>query len=193
MEGDDGSTTIQFQNAVIAVGSRPIQLPFIPHEDPRIWDSTDALELKRIPPRLLLMGGGIIGLEMGMVYQALGSQVEVVEMLDQVIPAADKDVVKLFTRATKKVYKYMLETKVTAVEAQATGCPVVAFAAGGAMDIVTDSSGVLFEAQTAEALIEAMETLEGADIDPESCRRNAERFSEEAFDDAMLAHVKALL
>ena len=98
VEGDDGSTTIQFQNAVIAVGSRPIQLPFIPLEDPRICDSTDALELKEIPPRLLLMGGGIIGLEMGMVYQALGSQVEVVEMLDQVIPAADKDVVKLFTR-----------------------------------------------------------------------------------------------
>ena len=124
VEGDDGSTTIQFQNAVIAVGSRPIQLPFIPHEDPRIWDSTDALELKEIPPRLLLMGGGIIGLEMGMVYQALGSQVEVVEMLDQVIPAADKDVVKLFTRATKKVYKYMLETKVTAVEAQDSGIAV---------------------------------------------------------------------
>ena len=124
VEGDDGSTTIQFQNAVIAVGSRPIQLPFIPHDDPRIWDSTDALELKEIPPRLLLMGGGIIGLEMGMVYQALGSQVEVVEMLDQVIPAADKDVVKLFTRATKKVYKYMLETKVTAVEAQESGIAV---------------------------------------------------------------------
>ena len=124
VEGDDGSTTIQFQNAVIAVGSRPIQLPFIPHEDPRIWDSTDALELKEIPPRLLLMGGGIIGLEMGMVYQAFGSQVEVVEMLDQVIPAADKDVVKLFTRATKKVYKYTLETKVTAVEAQDSGIAV---------------------------------------------------------------------
>ena len=117
VQGDEGVTTIQFQNAIIAVGSRPIELPFIPHEDPRIWDSTDAVELKEIPERLLLMGGGIIGLEMGMVYQALGSQVEVVEMLDQVIPAADADVIKVFTRATRKIYRCRLETKVTAVEA----------------------------------------------------------------------------
>ena len=117
VQGAEGVSTVNFQNAIIAVGSRPIKLPFIPHDDPRIWDSTDALELKEIPPRLLLMGGGIIGLEMGMVYQALGSRVEVVEMLDQVIPAADKDVVGVFTRATKSVYNYILETKVTSVSA----------------------------------------------------------------------------
>ena len=70
------------------VYKRQIQLPFIPHEDPRIWDSTDALELKEVPERLLVMGGGIIGLEMGTVYHALGSQIDVVEMFDQVIPAA---------------------------------------------------------------------------------------------------------
>ena len=69
---------------IIAAGSRPIQLPFIPHEDPRIWDSTDALKLE-VPKKLLIMGGGIIGLEMGTVYDALGSEVEVVEMFDQVI------------------------------------------------------------------------------------------------------------
>ena len=97
VEDKDGSTNVTFDNAIIAAGSKPIQLPFIPHNDPRIWDSTDALELKEIPKRLLLMGGGIIGLEMGMVYQALGSQVEVVEMLDQIIPAADKDIIKTFT------------------------------------------------------------------------------------------------
>ena len=124
VQGEEGLTTINFKSAIIAVGSRPIQLPFIPHDDPRIWDSTDALQLKEVPPRLLLMGGGIIGLEMGMVYQALGSQVEVVEMLDQVIPAADKDVVKLFTRATKSVYKYMLEAKVTEVSAKESGIAV---------------------------------------------------------------------
>ncbi len=107
-----------FDHAIIAAGSKPIQLPFIPHDDPRIWDSTDALELQEIPKRLLLMGGGIIGLEMGMVYQALGSTVEVVEMLDQVIPAADKDIIKNFTKATRDIYHYKLETKVTAVEAQ---------------------------------------------------------------------------
>lgn len=124
----EGEISIRFQHAVIAVGSRPIQLPFIPQDDPRVWDSSDALELKAIPPRLLLMGGGIIGLEMGMVYQALGSQVEVVEMLDQVIPAADPDVVKLFTRATRKVYQFRLETKVTAMEARSEGV-VVSFEA----------------------------------------------------------------
>ncbi len=124
----EGETSIRFQHAVIAVGSRPIRLPFIPHGDPRVWDSSDALELKAVPPRLLLMGGGIIGLEMGMVYQALGSHVEVVEMLDQVIPAADSDVVKLFTRATRKVYQFRLETKVTAMEARPEGV-VVSFEA----------------------------------------------------------------
>ena len=118
VEGENGQFTVTFDHAIIAAGSKPIQLPFIPHDDPRIWDSTDALELQEIPKRLLLMGGGIIGLEMGMVYQALGSTVEVVEMLDQVIPAADKDIIKNFTKATRNIYHYKLETKVTAVEAQ---------------------------------------------------------------------------
>ena len=118
VDGENGQFTVTFDHAIIAAGSKPIQLPFIPHDDPRIWDSTDALELQEIPKRLLLMGGGIIGLEMGMVYQALGSTVEVVEMLDQVIPAADKDIIKNFTKATRDIYHYKLETKVTAVEAQ---------------------------------------------------------------------------
>ncbi len=73
VEGEE-STTINFDNAIIAAGSRPIELPFIPHDDPRIWNSTDALELKEVPEKMLLMGGGIIGLEMGTVYHALGSQ-----------------------------------------------------------------------------------------------------------------------
>jgi len=115
VKSNKGTSTITFENAIIAAGSKPIQLPFIPHDDPRIWDSTDALELKEVPKRLLLMGGGIIGLEMGMVYQALGSKVEVVEMLEQVIPAADKDIIRTFTKATKDVYEYIMETKVTAV------------------------------------------------------------------------------
>ncbi len=118
---DGNPTTIKFDNAIIAAGSRPIQLPFIPHDDPRIWDSTDALKLKEIPKKLLIMGGGIIGLEMGTVYEALGSEVEVVEMFDQVIPAADKDVVAIFTKRIEKKFKLMLETKVTAVEAKDDG------------------------------------------------------------------------
>lgn len=115
---EDGITSIQFENAIIAAGSRPIQLPFIPHEDPRIWDSTDALALRTIPKKLLLMGGGIIGLEMGTVYHALGSQVDVVEMADQVIPAADKDMVAIFTKQIAKKFTLKLETKVVKVEAK---------------------------------------------------------------------------
>ncbi|GKW03326.1 dihydrolipoyl dehydrogenase [Pectobacterium carotovorum] len=121
VDGENGKTTITFDNAIIAAGSRPIQLPFIPHDDARVWDSTDALELKSVPERLLVMGGGIIGLEMGTVYHALGSQIDVVEMFDQVIPAADKDVVKVFTKRISKQFNLMLETKVTAVEAKEDG------------------------------------------------------------------------
>ena len=118
---DGHPTTIKFNNAIIAAGSRPIELPFIPHEDPRIWNSTDALKLKEVPKKLLIMGGGIIGLEMGTVYHALGSEIEVVEMFDQVIPAADKDVVAIYTKQIEKKFKLMLETKVTAVEAKDDG------------------------------------------------------------------------
>lgn len=121
VDGAEGKTVINFDNAIIAAGSRPIQLPFIPHGDPRVWDSTDALELKSVPGRLLVMGGGIIGLEMGTVYHALGSQIDVVEMFDQVIPAADKDIVKVFTKCISKKFNLMLETKVTAVEAKEDG------------------------------------------------------------------------
>ena len=120
VEGEE-TTVVNFDNAIIAAGSRPIKLPFIPHEDPRIWDSTDALELNEVPEKLLIMGGGIIGLEMGTVYHSLGSKVEVVEMFDQVIPAADKDIVKVFTKRIKDKFKLMLETKVTAVEAKEDG------------------------------------------------------------------------
>ncbi|HDR1023002.1 TPA: dihydrolipoyl dehydrogenase [Pasteurella multocida] len=119
--GEEGETTIKFDNAIIAAGSRPIQLPFIPHEDPRIWDSTDALKLKEVPENLLIMGGGIIGLEMGTVYHALGSKIDVVEMFDQVIPAADKDIVQIYTKRVSKKFNLLLETKVTAVEAKEDG------------------------------------------------------------------------
>lgn len=119
--GNDGQTTVNFEHAIVAAGSRPIQLPFIPHDDPRIWDSTDALALKEVPKRLLIMGGGIIGLEMATVYHSLGSQIDVVEMFDQVIPAADKDVVKIYTKKITNKFNLLLETKVTAVEAKEDG------------------------------------------------------------------------
>ena len=87
--GADGTTVVKFDNAIIAAGSRPVKLPFIPHDDPRVWDSTDALELKSVPGKLLVLGGGIIGLEMGTVYSALGAEIDVVEFADQLVPAAD--------------------------------------------------------------------------------------------------------
>ncbi|WP_115719966.1 dihydrolipoyl dehydrogenase [Gallaecimonas mangrovi] len=120
VEGDDGKTVVNFDQAIIAAGSRPISLPFIP-EDDRIWDSTGALQLRFVPKKMLVMGGGIIGLEMGTVYKALGAEIDVVEMFDQLVPAADKDVVKIFTKRISKKMNLMLETKVTAVEAKEDG------------------------------------------------------------------------
>ncbi|MDM5140849.1 dihydrolipoyl dehydrogenase [Aeromonas bestiarum] len=119
--GEDGKTTVTFDNAIIAAGSRPVKLPFIPHDDPRVWDSTDALELTSVPGKLLVIGGGIIGLEMGTVYSSLGSEIDVVEFADQLVPAADKDIVKIYTKRVAKKFNIMLETKVTAVEARADG------------------------------------------------------------------------
>ena len=121
VEGADGKTTVTFDNAIIAAGSRPVKLPFIPHDDPRVWDSTDALELKTVPGKLLVIGGGIIGLEMGTVYSSLGSEIDVVEFADQLVPAADKDIVKIYTKRVAKKFNIMLETKVTAVEAREDG------------------------------------------------------------------------
>jgi len=120
--GNDGAeTTITFDNAIIAAGSSVVDLPFIPTEDPRVIDSTGALELKDIPEEMLVLGGGIIGLEMGTVYNALGSNVSVVEFADQLIPAADKDVVKIYTTYNKKKFNIMLSTKVVAVDAKDDG------------------------------------------------------------------------
>ncbi|RXK01153.1 dihydrolipoyl dehydrogenase [Arcobacter sp. CECT 8986] len=124
VKNGDEETIVNFDNAIIAAGSRPIELPFIPHEDPRIWDSTDALRLKEVPKKLLIMGGGIIGLEMGTVYQKLGSSIDVVEMQDQLVPVADKDVIKAYTKANKDRFNIMVNTKVAKVEAKDDGIHV---------------------------------------------------------------------
>ncbi|GLR71041.1 dihydrolipoyl dehydrogenase [Agaribacter marinus] len=121
VEGNDGKTTITFDNAIIAAGSEPVTLPFIPHDDERVIDSTGALEMKDIPGKMLVLGGGIIGLEMGTVYKTLGSEIDVVEFLDQLVPAADKDIVKVYMKTIKDKFNVMLETKVTAVEAKDDG------------------------------------------------------------------------
>ena len=124
--GDDGKKTlISFDHAIIAAGSEPVQLPFIPHSDPRVIDSTGALELKDIPKRLLVLGGGIIGLEMATVYHALGAKVTVVEFMDQIMPGADKDIVTpLMKRIEKRYENIFLGTKVTKVEATSAGMKV---------------------------------------------------------------------
>lgn len=120
VEGADGAKTVTFDNAIIAAGSQPVSLPFIP-EDERIIDSTGALELKDVPEKLLVLGGGIIGLEMGTVYRSLGSAIDVVEFADQLVPAADKDVIKIYQKYVKDKFNVMLSTKVVAVEAKEDG------------------------------------------------------------------------
>ena len=117
-------TTIKFSNAVIAAGSRPVKLPFLP-DDPRIIDSTGSLELASIPKNLLVIGGGIIGLEMATVYHALGSRITIVEMLDGLMYGADRDLVRPFQKRIAKQYDNIwLETRVTEVEALKKGLRV---------------------------------------------------------------------
>ena len=123
--GPDGVKTIMFDQAIIAAGSEPVVLPFIPSGDPRIIDSTGALELARIPARMLILGGGIIGLEMATVYQALGSRVTVVEAMDQLIPGADRDLVApLQKRLRSRCDAILVATKVTAVEPRDDGLDI---------------------------------------------------------------------
>ncbi|WP_095590814.1 dihydrolipoyl dehydrogenase [Actibacterium ureilyticum] len=125
VQDEDGITKVSFDQCIIAAGSEPVKLPFVPHDDPRVIDSTGALELREVPKRLLVLGGGIIGLEMGCVYDALGSKVTVVEFMDQIIPGADKDIVKpLHKRIEARYENIFTKTKVTAVEAQKKGLKV---------------------------------------------------------------------
>jgi dihydrolipoamide dehydrogenase len=119
---DGGTTTVDFTHAIIAAGSEPVHLPFVPHDDPRVVDSTGALEIRDVPERLLVLGGGIIGLEMATVYHELGSKVTVVELMDQLIPGADKDLVAPLAKRIARQYENVhLKTKVTAVQARPEG------------------------------------------------------------------------
>lgn len=123
--GKDGAKTISFDKAIIAAGSEAVHLPFIPHDDPRVMDSTGALELEEIPKKMLVIGGGIIGLEMATVYQALGAEITVVELLDGLMAGADPDLVRPWRKVNGSKYKdILLETKVTDVKAQKNGLKV---------------------------------------------------------------------
>ncbi|MDB5989951.1 MAG: dihydrolipoamide dehydrogenase [Herbaspirillum sp.] len=122
VETAEGSKVVAFKNAIIAAGSSVAKIPGFPYEDPRLIDSTGALELRQIPKTMLVIGGGIIGLEMACVYDALGTKVTVVEFADGLIPSADRDVVKPLQKRIEKRYEAIyLKTKVTKLEALKEG------------------------------------------------------------------------
>ncbi|MBR0712453.1 dihydrolipoyl dehydrogenase [Bradyrhizobium liaoningense] len=119
-----GKKTIKFAKAIIAAGSQAVKLPFLP-EDPRIVDSTGALQLKSIPKRMLVIGGGIIGLEMATVYSTLGARIDVVEMLDGLMQGADRDLVKVWEKTNAGRFdKVMLKTKTVGAKATEAGIEV---------------------------------------------------------------------
>ncbi|MEW9580072.1 dihydrolipoyl dehydrogenase [Paraburkholderia sp. DGU8] len=121
VQTEGGKKVVKFKQAIIAAGSEAVKLPFIP-EDPRVVDSTGALELRQIPQRMLVIGGGIIGLEMATVYATLGAKIDVVEMLDVLMAGADRDLVKVWDKYNgKRFANVMLKTKTTAAEAKDDG------------------------------------------------------------------------
>ncbi|MBH9579762.1 dihydrolipoyl dehydrogenase family protein, partial [Inhella proteolytica] len=116
--------TIRFKAAIIAAGSQAVRLPFLP-DDPRIVDSTGALALKEVPKKMLIIGGGIIGLEMGTVYSTLGARLDVVEMMDGLMQGADRDLVKVWDKMNKQRFdKVMLKTKTVGAQATPEGIKV---------------------------------------------------------------------
>jgi len=125
VETKDGSKTITFDNAIIAAGSSVVRIPGFPYDDPRLIDSTGALALADVPKRMLIIGGGIIGLEMATVYDALGSKITVVELADGLIPGADRDLVRpLHKRIEQRYEAIYLKTKVSKIEAKKEGLKV---------------------------------------------------------------------
>ncbi len=125
VQTSDGAKLIRFEYAIIAAGSQSVRLPAFPWDDARVMDSTGALDLRDVPKKLLVVGGGIIGLEMATVYSALGSDVTVVEFMDQLIPAADADLIKpLAQRLGKRLAGVHLKTKVTSAKATKKGIEV---------------------------------------------------------------------
>jgi dihydrolipoamide dehydrogenase len=118
-------TTISFDDCIVAVGSRSVELPGLPDDDPRIWDSTDALRLDEVPERLLVIGGGIIGLEMATVYDGLGAKITVVELLDGLMPGTDRDLVEpLRKRSASRYQNIFCSTRVTRIEPVTEGLRV---------------------------------------------------------------------
>ena len=125
VEKDGKISNISFEYCIIAAGSQATAIPSFPNDDPRLMDSTDALDLSDVPKKLLIVGGGIIGLEMATVYDALGSEITVVEFMDSLIPGCDKDLVRPLSKRISKKYKAIyLKTKVSEIKAQKSGLKV---------------------------------------------------------------------
>lgn len=125
VDNDGTKTTVNFNNAIIAAGSSVVKLPGFPYDDDRLIDSTGALELQDIPERLLVVGGGIIGLEMSCVYQALGSKITVVELSEGLMPGCDRDLVRPFQKRISKLFENIYTgTKVAKMESDAKGIKV---------------------------------------------------------------------
>jgi dihydrolipoamide dehydrogenase len=160
-----GEVLVGFEQAIIAAGSEAATLPFIPASDPRVIDSTGALELGEVPGRLLVVGGGIIGLEMATVYHGLGAQITVVELLDQLIPGVDRDVVApLAKRVSRQYENVFLRTSVAGVEPRPEGL-VVSFDGAKAPATATfDRILVAVGRRPNGALIDAERA--GIDVDP---------------------------
>ncbi len=133
VETKEGRKLVSFDHCIIAAGSQSARIPGFPYDDPRLLDSTSALALQDVPKRLLIIGGGIIGLEMATVYDALGSKVTVVEFMDRLIPGADPDIVRpLAKRIEKRYEKILLKTKVAKIEALKDGLRATYEGADGA-------------------------------------------------------------
>ena len=141
VETRDGTTEIEFRHAIIAAGSQAVELPGFPSDDPRLMDSTDALILDDVPSRLLVIGGGIIGLEMATVYAALGSRVNVVELMDGLIPGCDRDLVKPLEQRVRARYESIrLSTRVTGISPEASGLRVSFEGAIEGTDVLSDET-----------------------------------------------------
>ncbi len=138
VDGPAGGRTLSFDQVILAAGSEPVRLPFLPHDDPRVMDSTGALALAEVPERLLVIGGGIIGLEMATVYEALGAKVTIVELMDQIIPGADRDLVAPLFKLLSKQCEILLQTRVSKLEAKPEGLLATIEAPNGASERMFD-------------------------------------------------------
>ncbi len=139
VKSNDQVQKISFDNVIIAAGSQPVKIPGFPYEDPRLIDSTGALALEDIPEKLLVIGGGIIGLEMATVYHALGAQISVVELMEQLIPGCDKDLVRPLHKHIEKQYEAIyLQTKVTDIKPSNRGLKVTFEGEGAPKPMVYD-------------------------------------------------------